>query len=242
MNIEDFRDFLDKVPTSTDIHFSGFTEPWHNPDCMSMILYAHSKGHDISVFTTGFGMRKEHIMSLQKIPFKKFSIHLPDADGFMKTKFDSDYLNLLIALLFSTIQNLDFFTIGKPHPKIVEIIGHHPFTNRIHTRANTLNRKVNELNTAISQVVISERIKGKSIICRKNRMYSNVLLPNGDVYLCCMDYSLKHKIGNLKGDNSYDDIFASKEFQSFLKAMNDPQSNIICRSCEYAIPGTYDFH
>jgi MoaA/NifB/PqqE/SkfB family radical SAM enzyme len=32
----------------------------------------------------------------------------------------------------------------------------------------------------------------------------NVLLPNGDVYLCCMDYGLKHKLGNLFETNFND--------------------------------------
>jgi hypothetical protein len=29
------------------------------------------------------------------------------------------------------------------------------------------------------------------------KLYHNVVLPNGDVVLCCMDYAGKHKLGNL---------------------------------------------
>ena len=55
----------------------------------------------------------------------------------------------------------------------------------------------------------------------------NVVLPNGDVYLCCMDYGLKHKLGNLF-ETSYDDLNRSD-----IKAMsNTTKSNCICRKCE----------
>ena len=29
-----------------------------------------------------------------------------------------------------------------------------------------------------------------------DRIYQNVLLPNGDVVLCCMDWSAEHVLGN----------------------------------------------
>ena len=46
----------------------------------------------------------------------------------------------------------------------------------------------------------------------------NVVLPNGDVYLCCMDYGLKHKIGNLY-------------LQHFDELQRDKQYDI-CHKCE----------
>jgi len=32
----------------------------------------------------------------------------------------------------------------------------------------------------------------------QDRIFRNVLLPNGDVVLCCMDYGLDHILGNLE--------------------------------------------
>ena len=37
------------------------------------------------------------------------------------------------------------------------------------------------------------------------KLYHNVVLPNGDVSLCCMDYGLKHIIGNIF-EQSYDEV------------------------------------
>lgn len=55
----------------------------------------------------------------------------------------------------------------------------------------------------------------------------NVLLPNGDVYICCQDYGLKHKIGNLK-ETHFDDLDRS----GLVELSNQEDSDIICRKCE----------
>jgi len=55
----------------------------------------------------------------------------------------------------------------------------------------------------------------------------NVVLPNGDAYLCCMDYSLKHRIGNLFTTN-YMDL----DRESIFELSNKEESECICRKCE----------
>tara|TARA_Y100000004_G_C8744929_1_gene339909 strand:- start:217 stop:609 length:393 start_codon:yes stop_codon:yes gene_type:complete len=53
-------------------------------------------------------------------------------------------------------------------------------------------------------------------------LYHNVMLPNGDVSLCCMDYGLKHILGNMF-TQEYEDVV--------------PQPNTcfdMCRFCENA--------
>jgi radical SAM protein with 4Fe4S-binding SPASM domain len=57
----------------------------------------------------------------------------------------------------------------------------------------------------------------------------NVVLPNGDVYLCCQDYSLKHKIGNLY-TTKFDDLDRS----DIRNCSNMEESECICRNCEIA--------
>jgi radical SAM protein with 4Fe4S-binding SPASM domain len=55
----------------------------------------------------------------------------------------------------------------------------------------------------------------------------NVVLPNGDVYSCCMDYSLKHKIGNLL-ETKYNDL----DRTTLKKLSNKNKSDLLCRTCE----------
>lgn len=52
----------------------------------------------------------------------------------------------------------------------------------------------------------------------------NVVLPNGNVYLCCMDYSLTHCIGNLN-DTKFEDLDRSMN-------MSDDH---ICRKCSLSV-------
>lgn len=57
----------------------------------------------------------------------------------------------------------------------------------------------------------------------------NVVLPNGDVYLCCMDYSLKNKLGNLLKTN-YNDL----NRDLIINLSQCEKSKLICRKCEIA--------
>ncbi len=57
--------------------------------------------------------------------------------------------------------------------------------------------------------------------------YRNVVLPNGDVYLCCMDYGLKHKLGNMI-ETHYNDLDRDK----IVRATTEENSDVICRKCE----------
>lgn len=67
-----------------------------------------------------------------------------------------------------------------------------------------------------------------------DRIYQNVLLPNGDVYLCCQDYSLKHKLGNLL-QQSYKSLFKSKEFKKAKRSLKDDTYITLCRKCSKAV-------
>lgn len=63
------------------------------------------------------------------------------------------------------------------------------------------------------------------------RFYNNVLLPNGDIFLCCSDWSLNHKIGNLY-ENHYSSEELNKVRESLIELASIPNSEILCRTCE----------
>jgi len=65
-----------------------------------------------------------------------------------------------------------------------------------------------------------------------NYFNRNEVLPNGDVYLCCCDYGLKHKIGNLL-KQSWDSL----DRDSIRTLAAATSSDLLCRSCEYARHG-----
>lgn len=65
-------------------------------------------------------------------------------------------------------------------------------------------------------------------------MNHSILLPDGSVVLCCMDFGMKHVLGNL-AKQSYEELFTGKEMQKIKEAMKDDRLDIICRRCSSAI-------
>lgn len=64
--------------------------------------------------------------------------------------------------------------------------------------------------------------KSEGTHCKKSSSYEqNVVLPNGDVVLCCMDYGLKHKIGNLLETN-FNDLVRQEKYD-------------LCKTCEWYV-------
>lgn len=61
------------------------------------------------------------------------------------------------------------------------------------------------------------------------RFDHNVVLPNGEVYLCCQDYGLVHSLGNL-----YSAPFDALNREDYTLASNEVDSDMICRKCEIA--------
>ena len=76
-----------------------------------------------------------------------------------------------------------------------------------------------------------KRLTGELETCP--RLQSGVLLPNGDVALCCMDWGLQHVIGNLL-TMDYEMLLESDEYKRVLRGYVDESVDILCRYCEVA--------
>jgi len=230
LSFDTLRKCLETVPTNVSIHFSGFSEPFLNADCSRLILHAHERGHSIRVYTTMVGMRLFDISVLRAIPFERFVIHLPDSGSKTRIKVDDASLNLLKALLSGGIRNLSGVSVGTDgpggiHPQIraaIEKAGICIEYPALTTRAGNIDK---------SAIRIQPKICGPIGLC--DRLYRNVLLPNGDVALCCADYGLRHVLGNLLMSN-YESIFEGDEFLSITKELLDDSHDVLCRHCEWA--------
>lgn len=225
MSLTDFRTFLGTVPASTGILFSGLSEPWLNRNCTDMILHAHGKGHDVSVFTTMVGMKAVDIVRLGHVPFRSefgnFTVHIPSMGNLEHISVTETYLSLMRLLLESRI-DAQFVYLGlQPAPAVETLLRRYrkkPVKWTIQDRAGNLAQ--GEAN----------RVWGR-ITCY--RLTVNVLLPDGTVILCCQDYGLMHKIGNLKRD-AYASLFSGSTYRHILHDLNDSAGNILCRTCSYA--------
>jgi len=230
MSFENFKVCIDKMPKDLEIHFSGFAEPWLHPECTKMLLYAHEKGHTIQVFTTLVGMTTSDIEQFKHIPFRKFSLHLPDVEKYAKIAITENFLDVLRKILSSKIRHLHCMSMGKLPDIIQREIGIDLYRpHYMHDRAGT-----GDFGDSTSKKfgpLICSRANNNGV----NTLNQNVLLPNGDVCLCCMDYGTNYVIGNLL-NSDYDSLFQGDKFREILEKLDSEDSDIMCRTCHASRP------
>ncbi len=247
LTLDNFKTILSKIPKHVRIDFSGTSEPWANPECTSILLHTLKSGYDVVIYTTLYGLSTEEASNVIKIikeyrlQIKDFVIHLQDQNSNMRgMKLDDEWIMVLNQFLEfyeeKVLGKMSFMTMdesGIVHPKlkpIQSIVGEFMGI----ARAGSL-----DLSQINGQKVIIIKDKKGIINCDWTDYYDqNVLLPNGDVLICCMDYNMKHKIGNLI-NMSYYDLFKSNEFLNLINKNIDPNSSAnssICRQCERSKP------
>ncbi len=218
-----FKLCLNKVPQNVRIDFSGMAEPWLNKRCTDMVQYAYESGFELVVYTTLVGMEIADIEQISAIPFKRFEVHLPDADSLTRIAVNDEYLRKVEKILSCGISGLAFMTIGNLHPRLKETVGTNFSEHEVISRAGNL--------TNYPGMDLQERLSG-IIYCDScgSKFNHNVLLPNGDVIVCCMDYGMQYIIGNLT-ETGYDDLFKSGTIREMQEKLIDDRKDILCRYC-----------
>ena len=231
MSFDVFKQCVDKLPSDVTVDFTGYYEPFLNPSCTQMILYAHEIGLPVRLSTTVMGLTATQVEQFKHIPFTKFAVHLPDTKELTRIIVDDTYLDALQKLIDSDISNIAFHVHeGEDGPEAVHetvaaLLSKHglePENRWINTRAG---------NIEISGRSTPERLVGELALCP--RIYQSVLMPSGDVALCCMDWTLEHVLGNLL-ESDYDALYEGPVFQHLLRGQEDDSIDILCRTCEVA--------
>lgn len=248
LTFEDFKLILKNIPKNIQIDFGGMTEPFTNPQTVDMILYADKLGYELMLYTTLRNFSINDIYRLKNVKFLGCVVHTVDEDNLIKNKVDEEYLKKIKLLKELNYSNLDFMVIGRPRKDIENAIGYKLKTTKILLRGNYLNKE--EFKNISPDII--EPFQGefknnkKPLICgslvntrrtfRPTLAERTVMLPNGDVVLCCMDYALQHPLGNLKQQH-YSKIInsnAMKTIEASMLGKNDKY--LLCRECEWAIP------
>ena len=155
-----------------------------------------------------------------------FRIHVPDDQITMNLEVDKDYLEILEELFKNNINKIQCVCMGegKIVKKVEELIDKYGIDKK---KVRLNNRSGN-----IEFISKKEKIKGKILGCM--HWQKPVVLPNGDVFLCCNDYNLDHYLGNLL-KNSYESLFEGEEFKKIEKSLENEDIESLCRYCSYAI-------
>ena len=232
MTLDNFKKAVDKLPQEVRVTFAGFTEPWLNKQCTDMVLYAHEKGHPISIFTTGIGMSIEDIERIKHIPFAGnpngcFTLHLPDQERKAKHPITKRYIEVIehIGKIQNQIHNFTTMCMGTVHEDVRHVFPTAPVYDMWSRAGNLVGEMIMKpelLERKAEWKMANHGEKQMTCGCLE-KMYHNVMLPNGDVSLCCMDYGLKHILGNLY-EQDYEDIVPENN-----------QCFELCRLCENAV-------
>lgn len=233
MSLVHFKEMLKKVPRKVRIDFSGFSEPYLNKSCSDMIVFATNRGHEVTLFTTLVGMTYLDLEKLRGVIFDWLYLHVPDVNQNAKIKCDDYYLELFEQVLDGGLRRkkLNFSYHGAIHPEIAKRLD----KRGIKYPTITLQNRAGNLENNDIVKVKEKSIKGR-ISCKAscNQLNQNVLLPNGDIVMCCQDYGLRHVFGNLMREEYYS-VFENIEYQKVREALNDESVNILCRSCVRSI-------
>lgn len=218
MSFYDYKKAIDKVPTSVRIDFSGMCEPFVNKRCADMILYAAEKGHPLALYTTLQGATMEDYERLKDVRYEVVTIHIPDAEKRSTFKISNEYLDILSKWEcdnYSCHGTVD--EAVKPYLK--------PGKNLItfmHDRAGNVDGRPHTNLSPDGQLFC---------ITSQRAMNHNVLLPDGTVIMCCMDYGMTGVFGNLF-KQTYEEVLNSKEAIAMRSTLDGGES--ICRHCANA--------
>ena len=235
LSLENFKLALSTVPKNILINFAGYSEPFANKDAIYMIEHTLDEGYAVALYSTLYKVDMNLAKQIVKLKIKhpktfcRLYIHLKDASGNMPGLLVSkkylevlEYMDDYIDVCMTMDKN------NKTHKDITGLkdkLGSWLF----HTRAGTLEED--------NEILQKHDWKNEWIIeCTKSKdLKTGVLLPNGNVSLCCMDFGLKHIIGNLF-THTYDEVQNSEAMQKIKESNNTPgfHTNVLCRTCQDA--------
>ena len=233
--LETFKKALTNIKNSTieEVKFSGFSEPLENSDIYDCILEAYTQGFRVELITTLKNFSETGFKKIKDLPIKcHVSIQPPNLNN-RKGLSDATAWN-----------NVEQLLSLKPKCELVFGCLDNGLTQQ---NKNDLQNIENRLNIAIKYERYTTRAgyagsvlktnAHKKLVCKHN--LGQVALPNGDLALCCMDFGLKHIVGNIFSEH-YNDILNGEKLKSIVQIMlGQKEGEILCQTCEYAkvIPG-----
>ena len=218
MDLEEYKRAIDKVPGCTRIDFSGMCEPFANKHCADMILYAAEKGFPLALYTTLQGATFEDYERLKGVHFDVVTIHLPDNEGRSHFNITDEYLELLYLWECN-----NYSVHGQLDTRVLPFIKRRNMITFMHDRAGNVDCR--------PHITIETE---RQLRCKTSgySMDHNVLLPDGTVIMCCMDYGMTGVFGNLFTQR-YNDVLLSPAACDMRAKLAGGES--ICRHCANAV-------
>ena len=249
LSLDNLKKFMRTVPagipdstikSGLPVFISGRSEPFQNQTTVDMIEWLYERGHPVTIFSSGVGLKPKDAERLVTIPIEKFVLHLPDP--------------------YHKCENLiklnDKFHCGagkcKLCPKETGQIKYHgddgclkirhakiPYTQEYMETRRIIELNIEHLETMsmgwnFESNQCEGMARGNTPVRKTGRRACFFLekpgyqvQPNGEVSFCCMVRGLTEIVGNLN-ENTYPEL-AAKHSKISHRLANDPNS--ICHRC-----------
>lgn len=221
--LPDFRDVISKLPHEVEVDFSGMSEPLFNKDWMFMVAMALQRVRRVKVFTTLWGATPSAVDYLCSSPLVELAIHLPSVRTTERLELTDEHYQRIKKVIEGPVEAdcLIFNCDGSPPQRLADILDRDPEGYCVN-RAGNLPWGSDPNHTGPLECARAGRDLNK-----------NVVLPDGRVLLCCMDYSMQHVIGNLV-EGTYGSL--QKGRNEVRAELDKETSTTLCRHCHLAVP------
>jgi radical SAM protein with 4Fe4S-binding SPASM domain len=215
--LENYERMLANVADTTkNIDFSGYTEPLHNPYWLDLFRYTLDHGYAVTLFSTLAGASHNDLNSLSELAISRIYVHLLDHAA------QRDKLEFFIERCQEHNRDFAFIYFNEDGRKLAAA-----FQDQVNCEQWTAHSRAGLLE-------INRQYVPGLIRCCEQREFCSVVLPNGDVHICCMDFALQHRIGNLL-ESPLSEIHHSDAARAFRATMASTRDGI-CNHCIYAVP------
>ena len=232
MSMQTFEKCLEFFPQEYDLSFGGMSEPFLNDRFMDMLRLACRKNRKIFLYTTLEGINSSNIEEILSLPLQFVVLHVADKYGYANIKKDESYYDCLEKFICAKKKDGTPFVNmcnaqAEPDERVKEICnGKYEVLTEMTDRAGNLS----------DEKLIHNKIRSGKITCGNlgADMNNNILLPDGSVLLCCMDYGLQHILGNIY-KHTFEEIMNGEEMKRIKEGMEgNTDIDILCRQCSYA--------
>lgn len=203
LTLENFERMLKNIPKDLPVVFSGFCEPFANPNVVELIEASVRSGHKIGLLTTLYGATRSQVDRILELKPSWVCLHIPDGET-LDIPVSQEYKDNFFKVV-TTIRNLSTMQMND--------------TFKTNNRENV----TRGIKPAPKQIGI----------CTDDNIEHPhpILMPNGDVYFCCMDMKLEHKVGNLFEEN----------WAIIRKRIREGRFGL-CQFCSWNRPRVYEFY
>jgi hypothetical protein len=203
LTYDDFKLALSHVPKGVRINFAGFSEPFLNKRAVDMIELAKAEDYTTTLYSTLVGLRAEDVKRLKCVDY--FCLHLPDNRGVSHITLTPNYKDAL-AEAFKELKIDEYYRMDGVF--------------WYHDRAGNCDNAT------------PRHVRGP-FWCSRLVKPQPTMLPNCDVVACCQDWSMKHRLGNLK-EKTFEELVHGEEFRKMAAERWHLDGSTLCRSCNFA--------